>query len=159
MNLPAKLEIGTDPAHKFKVTAEEALAICMRRLAFPARLCDLETAVLSRSIASISRIFNDVSTLLEFDVEQFTPEKCHIFSEAIRAKGLIFITSYSKKLMKEDTNQYWNCSVIIVVGAPVTNCIGFIEGTVRPIACPIRHQRETYNGHKVQRKTTDDQEK
>ena len=33
-------------------------------------------------------------------------------------------------------------------GAPLTNCFGFIDGTVRPICRPTRHQRVCYNGHK-----------
>lgn len=33
-------------------------------------------------------------------------------------------------------------------GAPLTNCIGFIDGTVRAIARPNSDQREWYNGHK-----------
>ena len=30
----------------------------------------------------------------------------------------------------------------------MVNCIGFIDGTVRPICRPTRHQRVCYNGHK-----------
>ena len=33
-------------------------------------------------------------------------------------------------------------------GAPLENCFGFIDGTVRPIARPKYYQRVTYNGHK-----------
>ena len=33
-------------------------------------------------------------------------------------------------------------------GAPLENCFGFIDGTVRPIARPNQHQRIVYNGHK-----------
>lgn len=77
MNLPAKLEIGTDPADKFKVNSEEALAFCMRDLVFPARLSNLEAAVFNHSMASISRIFNDVidllyHTLLDLDIRLFS---------------------------------------------------------------------------------------
>jgi len=35
-------------------------------------------------------------------------------------------------------------------GAPLPNCIGFIDGTVRPLCRPSRHQRQLYNGHKRQ---------
>ena len=33
-------------------------------------------------------------------------------------------------------------------GAPLQNCFGFIDGTVRKIARPNRNQRTMYNGHK-----------
>ena len=33
-------------------------------------------------------------------------------------------------------------------GAPLPNCFGFIDGTVRPISRPGEHQRLLYNGHK-----------
>ena len=33
-------------------------------------------------------------------------------------------------------------------GAPLNNCFGFIDGTVRPIARPGTNQRILYNGHK-----------
>ena len=33
-------------------------------------------------------------------------------------------------------------------GAPLKNCFGFINGTVRPICRPQQHQRIVYNGHK-----------
>ena len=34
------------------------------------------------------------------------------------------------------------------VGAPLTNCWGFVDGTVRPICRPGEMQRTVYNGHK-----------
>ena len=34
------------------------------------------------------------------------------------------------------------------MGAPLDNCFGFIDGTVRPIARPGMNQRVLYNGHK-----------
>lgn len=34
------------------------------------------------------------------------------------------------------------------VGAPIRNCWGFIDGTVRAICRPKRHQEEYYSGHK-----------
>ena len=38
--------------------------------------------------------------------------------------------------------------VIHAKGAPLENCFGFIDGTVRPIARPDQQQRIVYNGHK-----------
>ena len=39
-------------------------------------------------------------------------------------------------------------NVIRAKGAPLNNCFGFIDGTVRPISRPGQHQRIVYNGHK-----------
>lgn len=33
-------------------------------------------------------------------------------------------------------------------GAPLVNCFGFVDGTVRPICRPNEHQSTVYNGHK-----------
>lgn len=33
-------------------------------------------------------------------------------------------------------------------GAALSNCFGFIDGTVRPICRPGENQRTVYNGHK-----------
>lgn len=33
-------------------------------------------------------------------------------------------------------------------GAPLSTCIGFIDGTVRPIARPVVNQQIMYSGHK-----------
>lgn len=34
------------------------------------------------------------------------------------------------------------------MGAPLGNCFGFVDGTVRPISRPDENQRIVYNGHK-----------
>ena len=39
-------------------------------------------------------------------------------------------------------------AAITARGAPLENCFGFIDGTVRPIARPGENQRVLYNGHK-----------
>ena len=39
-------------------------------------------------------------------------------------------------------------SAISAKGSPIDTCIGFIDGTVRPICRPIDGQRLFYNGHK-----------
>ena len=40
------------------------------------------------------------------------------------------------------------CQVIHDKGAPLQNCFGFIDGTVRRLCRPGRNQRVLYNGHK-----------
>ena len=37
---------------------------------------------------------------------------------------------------------------VVAKGAPLHQCWGFIGGTPRPIACPIRNQRIMFSGHK-----------
>lgn len=39
-------------------------------------------------------------------------------------------------------------SLVHSKGAPLENCIGFIDGTARPICRPKRYQRNVYSGHK-----------
>ena len=39
-------------------------------------------------------------------------------------------------------------AAIYAKGAPLTNCWGFIDGTVHPISRPSTNQRALYNGHK-----------
>ena len=34
------------------------------------------------------------------------------------------------------------------LGAPLPNCFGFVDGTLRPVARPCQNQRVLYNGHK-----------
>ena len=40
------------------------------------------------------------------------------------------------------------CQAIYNKGAPLQNCFGFVDGTVRPISRPGKNQRVVYNGHK-----------
>ena len=39
-------------------------------------------------------------------------------------------------------------SAIYLKGAPLTQCWGFIDGTVRPIPRPVKNQKILYSGHK-----------
>lgn len=49
-------------------------------------------------------------------------------------------------LSPENLQNY--ADVIHAKGAPLSNCWGFIDGTVRPVSRPGKHQRTIYNGHK-----------
>lgn len=49
---------------------------------------------------------------------------------------------FTKDVMKEFAN------IINAKGAPITNCIGFIDGTARKICRPSQFQKEVYSGHK-----------
>lgn len=55
--------------------------------------------------------------------------------------------------LSTDLNLVWFdaksfASAVHAKGGPLTQCIGFINGTVRPIARPIVNQRIMYSGHK-----------
>ena len=41
-----------------------------------------------------------------------------------------------------------NAITLIAKGSPLNSCLGFIDGTVRPISKPGQNQRIVYNGHK-----------
>ena len=55
-----------------------------------------------------------------------------------------------------DFNQPWLsqenlqifANAVCDAGAPLNNCWGFVDGTVRPICRPSELQRVVYNGHK-----------
>jgi nuclease HARBI1 len=98
----------------------------LRRLAYPNRHGDL-VEMFGRSTDEISRIVNELTSyllrtyghLLEFDAHRLTPQYLENLAEAVQRKG-----------------------------APLQRCWGFIDGTVRPICRPKKHQRQNYNGHK-----------
>lgn len=123
MHLP---EVMTS-ASRTKWNGLEGLCVVLRRLAYPNRLKDL-VPIFGRSQTELSMIFNTTleciydehdSLLKSLDLHWLSPDKLLEYAQAIEAKG-----------------------------SPLTNCWGFIDGTVRPICRPQHHQREVYNGHK-----------
>ena len=50
-------------------------------------------------------------------------------------------------VLSPDNHQFY-AEAIHEKGAPLENCFGFIDGTIRPICRPGQHQRLVYNGHK-----------
>ena len=108
-------------------SGEEGLCVLLRRLAYPNRLSDL-TYLFERSSVELSLMFN---------------------------KTLSFVHEENSNLLK-NLNQAWLSHAnldsfaqsISDAGAPLTNCWGFIDGTVRPICRPSLHQRIVFNGHK-----------
>lgn len=108
-------------------TGIDALCILLRRLAYPNRLVDLVN-VFGRRKEEISMIFNHVLSfvfdhfnhlLTSFNQPWMSPENLRRFADAIHQKG-----------------------------APLVNCWGFIDGTLRPICRPGMWQKEVYSGHK-----------
>ena len=105
----------------------EALCILLNRLAYPCRYSDMihrfgrplpELSMIANQVADI--IFsNHGQKIVEWNHDVLSPENLQIYADAVHEKG-----------------------------APLENCFGFIDGTVRPISRPGKHQRVVYNGHK-----------
>ncbi|KAI0243237.1 hypothetical protein LSAT2_022053, partial [Lamellibrachia satsuma] len=108
-------------------TGLECLCIMLRRLAYPNRLKDLENMFGGRHQSEISvlctyavqHVYNTHRHLLLNINQTWIIDNIPLFAEAI-------------------TN----------AGSPLTNCWGFVDGTVRPICRPTNNQREVFNGHK-----------
>ena len=108
-------------------TRLDAMCMVLRRFAYPNRLCDLER-LFSRPTSTLSMIINKTIGLIwtshrhrltSLNVPWLQPAQLQEYADVVHAKG-----------------------------EPLTNCFGFIDGTVRPICRPTRHQRVCYNGHK-----------
>ena len=105
----------------------EGLCMLLRRFSYPCRYSDM-----------ISRFGRPV------------PELCMITNEVM---DNIFnnhshrISQWNHDILSPPLLQEY-ADVIHAKGAPLENCFGFIDGTVRPIARPDQHQRIVYNGHK-----------
>ena len=105
----------------------EGLFILLKRFAYPCYLSDMIPRF-GRSVPEISLILAEVTD--------------HIY----RTNGHLL----------QDLNQPWLepqqlesfARAIHQRGAALSNCWGFVDGTVRPICRPGEHQRIMYNGHK-----------
>ena len=105
----------------------EALCILLKRLSYPCRYADMIRSF-GRPVPTLCMIFNHMidliyethsHRLLAWNNGVLNPRALESYAEAITAKG-----------------------------SPLTNCFGFIDGTVRPICRPSENQRMVYNGHK-----------
>ena len=105
----------------------EGLCILLRRLAYPCRYSDMvprfgrPVPVLSMISSQVLDYVYDLHShrITQWNHEILSPEALQLYSDAIPAQG-----------------------------AALNNCIGFVDGTVRPICRPGEHQRAVYNGHK-----------
>ena len=57
------------------------------------------------------------------------------------------LTQWNNLLLNPAALQTY-ADAIVRKGAPLENCFGFVDGTVRPICRPNEHQSTVYNGHK-----------
>ena len=114
--------------NRLTVDPVEGMCILLKRFAYPCRYSDMvprfarpvpELCIITNHVMDL--IYNQWSFLLS-DFEgrnSLSPQNLTKYAAAIYAKG-----------------------------APLTNCWGFIDGTVRPISRPSNNQRALYNGHK-----------
>ena len=107
------------------VTGEEILMITLRRLAYPVRWNDLKmffgVSVSTLSLTfqyAIEKIHQDFNHLLVFDSRRIIP----------------LLSGYAEAVAKK--------------GAPLQNCVGFIDGTARFICRPTFNQQDYFSGHK-----------
>ncbi|CAB4014568.1 Hypothetical predicted protein [Paramuricea clavata] len=105
----------------------EGLCILLKRLAYPCRYTDMISRF-GRNPTEICLIFNRMLSLVfnahhhrleSFEQPFLSPENLGRYADSIHAHG-----------------------------APLQNCFGFIDGTVRRITRPNQNQRTLYNGYK-----------
>lgn len=108
-------------AQGVRVSAREALCMCLRRLAYPNRLCDLQE-YFGRHYSVISSVSNKVMLHIEtkfgFLLNDLT---CHRWLTPAHLRGM--------------------SDAVHRKGAPLQNCWAFIESTAQPICRPSEDQQ------------------
>lgn len=105
----------------------EAFCIFLKRFSYPCRFSDLFSRF-GRPVPELCMMSN---AILEHIHENFN-HLLHDFDQPWHSPALL--QEYSEKVHEK--------------GAPLANCFGFVDGTVRPICKPGVNQRILYNGHK-----------
>ncbi|XP_073228181.1 uncharacterized protein [Porites lutea] len=105
----------------------EGLCMLLRRLAYPCRYSDM----IHRFARPVPEICMITNTVMDF-----------IFDHHAHR-----LTQWNLSIMNAQALQSY-ADAVSARGAPLQNCFGFVDGTVRPIARPGEHQRLVYNGHK-----------
>ena len=123
LNLPEQIRTH----NRLRVNSSEGVCCLLKRFANPCRYLEMvsrfgrpvpELCVISNTV--LDMIFEQWGFLLTaFNRELLNPQSLQTYADAIHAKG-----------------------------GPLTNCWGFVDGTVRPISRPGINQRVLYNGHK-----------
>ena len=111
----------------WRVDGLEALCITLQRYAYPCRYGDL-LKTYGRPVPHLCMIVKWMTNFIydnhghlvsSLAQDWLSPQHLQSFANAIHLKG-----------------------------AALSNCWGFVDGTVRPICRPDQHQGVTYNGHK-----------
>lgn len=105
----------------------EGLCVLLKRLAYPCRYTDMASRF-GRNPSELCLLFNE---LLDLVYEQHHHR----------------LESWNQPFLSPELLQSY-ADTIHNKGAPLENCFGFVDGTVRPIARPKYNQRVMYNGHK-----------
>jgi len=105
----------------------EGLCVFLRRFAYPCRYSDL-VPLFGRSVPELSMINNKV---LNFIYETHGHR----------------ITTWNDRILSPALLEMY-ANAVASRGAALTNCFGFVDGTVRPICRPGVNQRIVFNGHK-----------
>ena len=106
----------------------EGLSMLLRRVCYPCRYIDIIPRFGGKPVSVISLITNRLIDYI-FDTHG------HLISEWNETiLNPVALQSYADAIARK--------------GAPLNNCFGFVDGTVRPICRPEENQRSVYNGHK-----------
>ena len=109
------------------VDGTEALSVLLKRFAYPCRFADMVPRF-GRPVPQLCMITNRMMDYL-FD------EYSHLLADL------------NQPWLSRDRLGHF-AATIHDKGAPLENCWGFIDGTVRPLCKPDENQRILYNGHK-----------
>ena len=105
----------------------EALCIFLKRFAYPCRYSDMLPRF-ARAVPQICMISNQMMNFI-YQTQNHR------------------LRSFNQPWLSQANLQNY-ADVIHAKGAPLQNCWGFIDGTVRPVSRPGKNQRVLYNGHK-----------
>lgn len=105
----------------------EGLCMVLKRLAYPCHLSDM--------IHSFGRAVPEISMITAR------------FEKWIYSHHHTKISEWNDRLLSRDKLQEY-ADAVAGKGAALSNCFGFVDGTVRPICRPGENQRLVYNGHK-----------
>ena len=114
-------------SNHMRVDGVEALCIFLKRFTYPCRYVDL--------IPHFGRAVPDYSIISSQIMDHIYSTFSHLLSD------------FNLPILSQNKLEEY-CDVIHAKGAPLTNCFGFVDGTVRPICRPGTNQRVVYNGHK-----------
>ena len=103
------------------------LAVLLRRLSYPNRWSDL--------FDLFGRPDDELSVIFNFALDHVYNNFGYLVNDLSRLWWLSadHLDTYSEAIMDK--------------GAPLSNCWGFVDDTVRPISRPVRFQRVVFNGH------------
>lgn len=106
----------------------EGLCLLLRRFAYPNRLMELQN---------------------EFGLQYSTLSKLlkHITNFVYQRWSKLLLTFGENKWLTREFLQEL-AAIVHAKGAPLTNCIGFIDGTARSICRTTKLQQQVYSGHK-----------